>query len=289
MVCPANAENAKYHREGSVIVVMPIVVKPCSAVRVPHYALFLDGPLAVLDHRTLVVGLLALGKRNLAFDQVALPVDAGNHRRITLLLRGSEQSRELLLVEEQFAGTVGFAYDMGAGRIERYDGTAQQPGFTILEHDVAVGELDFLLSHTFHLPSEQDHAGLETVFDEIVVESFLVAGNGIVGNIGFSWFCHSGALYPYSPWCIASALLESASSFLDQQTKQLRQKGFSCLHKVDRRVDNSARNWVLSWRRRDLLWAWVIWWHFRSRRQRMVARCSLWFASCLWCLFACRS
>src|SRR5690606_29563547 len=106
--------------------------KPCSAVRVPHYALFLDGPLAVLDHRTLVVGLLALGKRNLAFDQVALPVDAGNHRRITLLLRGSEQSRELLLVEEQFAGTVGFAYDMGAGRIERYDGTAQQPGFTIL-------------------------------------------------------------------------------------------------------------------------------------------------------------
>src|SRR5690606_4435861 len=253
-----------------------------SAVGVAHDALLLDRPLAVLDNGPLVVSLLASGEGDFALDQVALPVDAGDHGRITFLLRGGEQPCQFLLIEQQLTGAIGFAHDVGAGGIQRHNGAAQQPRFTVLEHDVTVGKLHLLLSHTFHLPPEQDHAGLETVFDEIVVESFLVAGNGIVDNIGFSWFRHSGALYPYSPWCIASALLESASSFLDQQTKQLRQKGFPCLHKVDRRADNSARNWVSSWRRRDLLWAWVIWWLFRSWRPRMVARCSWWFTSCLW-------
>src|SRR5690606_30721737 len=207
----------------------------------------------------LVVGLLASGESDLALDQVALPVDAGDHNRITFLLRGGEQPCQFLLIEQQLTGAIGFAHDVGAGGIQRHNGAAQQPGFPVLEHDVTVGKLHLLLSHALYFPSEQDHAGLETVFDEVIVESFLVARNGIVGNIGFSWFGHSGALYPYSPWCIAPALLESASSFLDQQTKQLRRKGFPCLQTAD----NSVRSWVLFWRRLARLLAWGILLPFR--------------------------
>ena len=70
---------------------------------------------------------------------------------------------------------------MGVDRGQRYKLRPEQPGFAVLDLDVAVDELYFLCAQAFHFPAEQRDAGLEFVFKEIIVGSFLVADDcGIV-------------------------------------------------------------------------------------------------------------
>src|SRR5262245_23861758 len=65
-------------------------------------ATLLSFPIALALGGALVVLLLALGERDLAFHFVALPVHRRRDAGVAFLVRLSEQPRDLLLVEEQF-------------------------------------------------------------------------------------------------------------------------------------------------------------------------------------------
>jgi len=144
---------------------------------VPHRTLFLNGPLAIFLDIALVVFLLALGKRDLTLDEMFFPVDLGGHTGVALLLDAGEQARQLFAMQQQLAGAVRFADDVGAGGVERRDVATDQPGFAVLEDDVAVRQLHFLLTHAFDFPAEQHHPGFERVFDEIIMKRLFVAGD----------------------------------------------------------------------------------------------------------------
>ena len=91
------------------------------AVGLPHDPLLVDIPLPLLDRGALVVGLLARGKRDLAFDQVGLPVHPGADAGLSLLLGRGKKAGQLLLVQQQATGAGGVGNDMGAGRDQGCD------------------------------------------------------------------------------------------------------------------------------------------------------------------------
>ena len=70
----------------------------------PHNPLLIDIPLAIFHGSAFVVRLLAFGEGDLRFDQVAFPVELGADTGVTFLFGGGEQSCQLLLMEQQFAG-----------------------------------------------------------------------------------------------------------------------------------------------------------------------------------------
>ncbi len=72
-------------------------------------ALLIDIPLPFLDASAFIERMLTLGQCNLAFYQVAFPVEFRAHTGVSLLLDGRKNSCQFLLMQEQFAraGRVG--------------------------------------------------------------------------------------------------------------------------------------------------------------------------------------
>ena len=69
-----------------------------SSVLVTNNALFIDVPLAFFDRGTLIMCLFSLCQRNLAFNQMPLPIQFGTNARMTLLLcRGKKLGKFLLM------------------------------------------------------------------------------------------------------------------------------------------------------------------------------------------------
>lgn len=81
---------------------------------------------------------------------------------------------------------------MGAGRGQRGDVAAEQPGFAILEQHVAVGQVRLAGPQALYFPTGQDQPGLELVFDEVIVSRFLVLRDG-PGRM-FLLFSHRGGI-----------------------------------------------------------------------------------------------
>ena len=89
--------------------------------RMAREALLLAGPVAILFGLALVVLLLALGERDLAFHEVALPVERGADRGVAFLLHTLEQPGELALVQHELAA---MAMDLTASRLMVYRAAA---------------------------------------------------------------------------------------------------------------------------------------------------------------------
>ena len=67
---------------------------------------------------------------------------------------------------------------MGAGRVERGELRAEEPGLAVLHQDVAVHDARAPGTEGLDLPPLQLQAGLEALVDEIVVVRPLVEGDG---------------------------------------------------------------------------------------------------------------
>jgi hypothetical protein len=83
-------------------------------------------PLTIFNCGALVVGLFALGQRNLRLDQVILPIEFGADACITFLLNRGKQPGQLLLMQEQFLYTTRVGDDVGARGVQRRDVATQQ-------------------------------------------------------------------------------------------------------------------------------------------------------------------
>jgi len=100
---------------------------------------------------------------------VLLPVQRQRYAGVAFLLYGAEQLAQLALVQQQLAGAGRVGNDVCAGAGQRRDVRTHQPGFAILEQDVAVDQLSLAGAHALHFPAGQDEARLEFLFDEVVV------------------------------------------------------------------------------------------------------------------------
>ena len=142
-----------------------------------QYALLLTVPVALFFGIAFVVLLFAFGKRDFSLDQVFFPIERGTHTGIALLLGGFKQSGQLFAVQQQFAGAGGIAHIMRGHGLQRGDLGASQPGLTIFEQNVALGDLYLAGAGAFHFPAVQGNTGFKFVGEVIVVTSSLVEGD----------------------------------------------------------------------------------------------------------------
>ena len=71
------------------------------AVGVSYYSLFVDGPFPVFFCGSLIVILLAFSQADLAFDQVAFPVEFGGYTGVAFFLGGGVDFCQLSFVEQR--------------------------------------------------------------------------------------------------------------------------------------------------------------------------------------------
>ena len=151
-------------------------------VMFPHDSPFLAIPVAVLFRGALVVNLFTGHQRELAFDLVAFPVKLEWHAGVALVLGDREQLGDLFAMQQQLSRARGVSDFMGAGGIQRHDMAAQQPGFTIANQDIGVGELCFTSAKAFDLPSCQRKARFEGFVDVVLKACLLVLGYNVAGR-----------------------------------------------------------------------------------------------------------
>ena len=65
-----------------------------------------------------------------------------------------------------------------------------QPGLTLPQIDIGLGELGIALTQALDLPALEGQSGLETVFDEIVVARSPIDGDRIAGRCFCLFLAH---------------------------------------------------------------------------------------------------
>src|SRR5690606_22801299 len=166
---------------------------------VAHDALLLALPVPFLGGVPLVVVGLALGQGDLALHHVLLPVQGEGDTGVALLLYGTGNAVDFPLVEQQFAGSIGLGHKVGRCGLQGGDQGVQQPGFAVFEKYIAVGELGLAGPQTFYLPALQGQAGLELIFEIIVVPGSPILRDGAGAGCGFAGCVSHGAIIP-GPW-----------------------------------------------------------------------------------------
>src|SRR5690606_30671096 len=125
-------------------------------------------PVALLDRLALVVGLLALGQRQLDFrPPFAVEIDAERDQRHALALDRADHLLDLALVEQQLARPLRLVVEAVAVA-ELGDVGVDQPSLAAAHFGVALGDRALARSQTLHLGARERDARLERLLDEIL-------------------------------------------------------------------------------------------------------------------------
>ena len=108
------------------------------------------------------------------FYAAARVVQVDRYQRVACAFHAADESFDFFGVHQQFACARGIGIDMCGSRGQRADMRADQMQRFALHNDVSLFQLRTARAYGFHFPAFEHHAGLEALFDEIVVEGFFV-------------------------------------------------------------------------------------------------------------------
>src|SRR5579871_3537033 len=112
--------------------------------------------------------LLALSESNFALDAAILQVDLGRDEGQSFFLRLSEKLVDLAPVQQQLSAADGrVILTIAVGILA--DVRVIQPRFILVDLGIAFTKLDFAAAGRLDLGPRQDHPGLKTVQQEVVV------------------------------------------------------------------------------------------------------------------------
>ena len=135
----------------------------------------------------MVVNLLPFRQGEFALDQIVLQINPRGHNRESLLLCPTRQLVNLLAMKEQPPVTEGIVVE-AAPRGIRADVAINEPGFGLLDHRIAVFQVDLSFPDGLDFGSCQFHARLKP-FQE-VIEMLRLAIDGEILECGLSCLAH---------------------------------------------------------------------------------------------------
>ena len=122
----------------------------------------------------IVLLLFAFGEADFEFDAPARVVQVDRYQRIAGAYHAADESFDFLGMQQQLARARGVGVHVRGGCKQRADMRADQVQGVALHNHVRLFQLRAARTDGFDFPAFKHHAGLETLFDEIVVEGFFV-------------------------------------------------------------------------------------------------------------------
>lgn len=125
------------------------------------------------------MGVFAFGDADLDFDVLILEVNFQGYQGVAFDLGAGCQLSDLFFAQEEFSGSGFLVIGIGAVAVLGDIDVSEKGLAVLVDIHPAVCEVDLAETGGFNLSSGQNESGLVSIGDGVLVESFTVIGNDL--------------------------------------------------------------------------------------------------------------